>query len=189
LSYEGTAGWTAAVETKKQVGTQGNPVASDPLYVPGITGTVSTWKEREGIYFNYIMGDGTTLANFDAQDFSVQGLGNVLSHDPGSTTIVINGDINVSLQPGDVVYSNYPNNVLRVIGTVLIVNRTNNSIRLTSAIPGATPVPGNFMLFAKDSQVNTSGLLGYYAEVKLTNSSTFKEELFAVNSEIFISSE
>jgi len=45
------------------------------------------------------------------------------------------------------------------------------------------------MLFAKNSQVNTSGLLGYYAEVKLTNSSTFKEELFAVNSEIFISSE
>ena len=189
LSYEGTAGWTAAIETQKQVGTQGNPVPSDPLYVPSITGTVSTWKEREGIYFNYIMGDGTTLANFDAQDFSVQGIGNVLTHAPGSTIIFINGEINVSLQPSDVIYSNNPNNILRVIGTVLAVSHADNSIRLVGTIPGAAPVPGDFMLFAKDSQVNTSGLLGYYAEVKLINSSIFKEELFAVNSEIFISSE
>ena len=189
LSYEGTTGWTAAIETKKQVGTQGNPVASDPLYVPGITGTVSTWKEREGIYFNYIMGDGTTLTNFDAQDFSVQGIGNVLRHNAPYTVIEINGEINISLQPGDVIYSNNPNNALRVIGTVLLVNRVANFITLTAASSVTHPVTGDFMLFAKDSQVNTSGLLGYYAEVKLTNSSTFKEELFAVNSEIFISSE
>ena len=189
MSYEGTVGWTAAIETQKQVGTQGNPVASDPLYVPGIAGTVSTWKEREGIYFNYIMGDGTTLTNFDAQDFSVQGIGNVLTHAPGSTIIFIDGEINVSLQPSDVIYSNNPNNILRVIGTVLAVSHADNSIRLVAAIPGAAPVPGNFMLFAKDGQANTSGLLGYYAEVKLTNSSIFKEQLFAVNSEIFISSE
>ena len=189
LSYEGTTGWTATIETKKQVGTQGNPVASDPLYVPGITGTVSTWKEREGIYFNYIMGDGTTLTNFDAQDFSVQGIGNVLRHDAPYTVIEINGEINISLQPGDVIYSNNPNNALRVIGTVLSVNRVANFITLTAASSVTHPVTGDFMLFAKDSQVNTSGLLGYYAEVKLTNSSTFKEELFAVNSEIFISSE
>jgi hypothetical protein len=45
------------------------------------------------------------------------------------------------------------------------------------------------MLFAKDSQVNTSGLLGYYGEVVLTTASSDKKELFAVNSEIFISSE
>ena len=171
LSYEGDAGWTASIATNEQ------------------SGTVSTWKKREGLYFNYIMGDATTLANIDTSDFSVQGIGNVLSHDVASTIIFIDGEINVSLQPGDIVYSTNPGNVLRVIGTVLSVSRADNAIRLVSAIPGAPPVPGDFMLFAKDSQVNTSGLLGYYGEVVLTTTSSDKKELFAVNSEIFISSE
>ena len=171
LSYEGDEGWVASIATNKQ------------------SGTVSTWKEREGIYFNYIMGDATTLANIDLKEFSVQGIGNVLAHSAGSTTITINGEINVSLQPGDVIYSNDPGNTLRVIGTVLVVDRVNNSIRLTSAIPGAPPVAPNFMLFAKNSQVNTSGLLGYYGEAVFSTSSSDKKELFAVNSEIFISSE
>jgi len=171
LSYEGDEGWTASITTNKQ------------------SGTVSTWKEREGIYFNYIMGDATTLANIDLKEFSVQGIGNVLAHDAGSTIITINGEINVSLQPGDVIYSNDPGNTLRVIGTVLVVDRANNFIRLTSAIPGAPPVNGDFLLFGKDSQVNTSGLLGYYGEAVFSTSSSAKKELFAVNSEIFISSE
>jgi len=171
LSYEGDEGWIASIATNKQ------------------SGTVSTWKEREGIYFNYIMGDATTLANIDLKEFSVQGIGNVLAHSAGSTIITINGEINVSLQPGDVIYSNDPGNTLRVIGTVLVVDRVNNSIRLTSTIPGAPPVAPDFMLFAKNSQVNTSGLLGYYGEAVFSTSSSDKKELFAVNSEIFISSE
>ena len=170
LSYEGDEGWTASVTTNKQ------------------SGTVSTWKEREGIYFNYIMGDATTLGNIDTKEFSVQGIGNVLSHDAGSSIIVINGEINVSLQPGDIIYSTDPT-TLRTIGTVLVVDRVNNSIRLTSAIPGAPPVNGDFMLFAKDSNVNTSGLLGYYADTEFSVTSGDKKELFAVNSEVFISSE
>jgi len=170
LSYEGDEGWIASIATNKQ------------------SGTVSTWKEREGIYFNYIMGDATTLANIDLKEFSSQGLGQVLSHDAGSTIIVINGEINVSLQPGDIIYSTDPT-TLRTIGTVLFVNRTNNSIRFVSTIPGAPPVNGDFLLFGKDSRVNTSGLLGYYGEAVFSTNSSSKKELFAVNSEIFISSE
>lgn len=171
LSYEGDEGWIASIATNKQ------------------SGTVSTWKEREGIYFNYIMGDATTLANIDLKEFSTQGLGQVLSHAAGSAVVVVNGELNVSLQPGDVVYSNDPGNTLRVIGTVLVADRQNNSIRLTSTITGAPPVTGDFLLFGKDSQVNTSGLLGYYGEAVFSTSSSNKKELFAVNSEVFISSE
>jgi hypothetical protein len=47
----------------------------------------------------------------------------------------------------------------------------------------------DFILFGKDTEVNTSGLLGYQATVKMTTTSSAKKELFAVNSEIFISSE
>jgi len=171
LSYEGDAGWTADVLTDQQ------------------DGEVEAWKTKENLYFNYIKGKATTLSNIDTGEFSVQGLGNVLSHDPGSTIVVINGKLNVSLQKGDIVYSYDPGNTLRVIGTVASVDQAGNSIRFTSTIAGAPPVNGNFMLFAKDSEKNTSGIIGYHASVEMKTTSSDKKELFAVNSEVFISSE
>jgi hypothetical protein len=45
-----------------------------------------------------------------------------------------------------------------------------------------------YYFFVKDTSVNTSGLLGYYAEVKLSNNSTSKAELFSIGTEIFESS-
>jgi hypothetical protein len=170
LSYEGDEGWTATVVTNKQ------------------SGSVSTWKDREGIYFNYIMGDATTLSSIDAKEFSVQGIGNVLTYNEPLNTINIDGKINVSLQPGDAIYSTEPSG-LRLINTVFSIDRSNNSIRLSGPSPAPIPNPTDFMLFTKDSQVNTSGLLGYYADIEFSVTSGDKKELFAVNSEIFISSE
>jgi hypothetical protein len=43
-------------------------------------------------------------------------------------------------------------------------------------------------MFAKNHVVNTSSLLGYYADVKFENNSKEKAELFSVNSEITESS-
>jgi hypothetical protein len=171
LSYEGDAGWVADVLTDQQ------------------DGEVEAWKKKENLYFNYIKGKATTLSNIDTGEFSVQGLGNVLSHDSGSTIVFINGKLNVSLQKGDIVYSYDPGNTLRVIGTVASVDQAGNSIRFTSTIAGAPPVNGNFMLFAKDSEKNTSGIIGYHASVEMKTTSSDKKELFAVNSEVFISSE
>jgi len=170
LSYEGDEGWTATVVTNKQ------------------SGSVSTWKDREGIYFNYIMADATTLSSIDAKEFSVQGIGNVLTYDEPFNTINIDGKINVSLQPGDAIYSTEPGG-LRLINTVFSIDRSNNSIKLSGPSPAPIPNPTDFMLFTKDSQVNTSGLLGYYADIEFSVTSGDKKELFAVNSEIFISSE
>ena len=220
LSYEGTAGWTAAIATNEQ------------------SGEVNTWKKREGIYFNYIIGDGTffladldgainnantiviaapntdisvgdtitgvgisgivtvtgiaadkititissaqtladdtvltftKVADIDTSEFSVMGIGNVLRHDAPYNVIIVNGEINVSLQSGDIVLTNDPSNVLKVVGTVLLVNRATNTITLTAASPVVLPTsPAAFILFAKNTEANTSGLLGYYGEVVLT---------------------
>jgi len=46
----------------------------------------------------------------------------------------------------------------------------------------------DFLMFAKDSEVNLSGLVGYYAEVYIKNNSTEKAEMFSVGSEITPSS-
>tara|TARA_R110002020_G_scaffold56307_1_gene155905 strand:- start:13 stop:378 length:366 start_codon:yes stop_codon:yes gene_type:complete len=47
---------------------------------------------------------------------------------------------------------------------------------------------GDFIMFSKNKKVNNTSLLGYYAEVKLSNNSTEKAELFALSSEVTPSS-
>ena len=39
-------------------------------------------------------------------------------------------------------------------------------------------------MFSKSNNVNSASLKGYYADIKFTNESTEKAELFAVGSEI-----
>ena len=61
------------------------------------------------------------------------------------------------------------------------------SFDLATAL-GGVPPENLFFMFRKPVDQNVSGLKGYYAEVTLTNSSTEKQELFAVGSEVFESS-
>ena len=51
-----------------------------------------------------------------------------------------------------------------------------------------TPTAGDYIFFGKSEVVNSSSLLGYYAEVKFVNDSLGKAELFSVGSEISESS-
>ena len=46
----------------------------------------------------------------------------------------------------------------------------------------------SYIMFEKDKQVNSSSLMGYYANVKLMNDSTSKIELFSLGSEVTESS-
>lgn len=51
------------------------------------------------------------------------------------------------------------------------------------------PPPANsYIMFEKDKRVNSSSLIGYYADVKLLNNSTEKIELFSLGSEVTESS-
>ena len=50
------------------------------------------------------------------------------------------------------------------------------------------PIQNTYIMFAKDAIINTSSLLGYYADVTFTNYSSQKIELFSVNSDITQSS-
>ena len=174
LSYEGDAGWTASITTNKQ------------------SGSVSTWKEREGIYFNYIKGEATTLGNIDTSEFSVQGIADVnyAVDGVGYYDLSFTSAINTSLQVGDVIYfvDASAGNALKLLGDVLSI--TGLTVRAEwDGTAANEPEDGDFILFAKDGNVNTSGLIGYYAEAELTSAGGTKKELFAVNSEIFISSE
>ena len=97
--------------------------------------------------------------------------------------------LNVSLQKGDKVYFTdaSASDAVKIIGTCGIVS--GNTVTVIWETPFNEPVPQDFIFFVKDTEVNTSGLLGYQATVKMTTTSSAKKELFAVNSEVFISSE
>ena len=45
-----------------------------------------------------------------------------------------------------------------------------------------------FILFSKDNKANLSSVLGYYAEVKLSNNSSVASEMFSVGLDMFESS-
>ena len=51
-----------------------------------------------------------------------------------------------------------------------------------------SPLVCDFIMFGKDKIVNSSSLIGYYADVKFVNDSDQKVELFSVGSEVVESS-
>ena len=166
LSYEGDEGWTAAISTKDQ------------------NGVVNYWKDKEGIYFNFIEGNNTALST---KNFSTQGISSISSTIAASNPIVINfaKDINVSAQVDDTLYY-HRGNVSTTIG--LIQSLTSNSITAENA-GNVTLESNDFLFVTKPTSISTSGLTGYYSTIVMTNTSAEKRELFAVNTEAFISSE
>lgn len=190
LSYQGDANWGADI--------------SDSLN----SGEVTGWKEREGLYFNFIKGTSATWVNssqtgtLDLKDFSVQGIGDIesvssLTNVPSweitfaetpNPSIQTKGDGSQSGDYGDVLYISN-NSGKKQVGEILSV--TGNVVEV-SYDQGVTPVAGDYAFFAKNRIVNTSGIVGFAPKVKMTLAATnarTKKELFAVSSEIFISSE
>jgi hypothetical protein len=124
---------------------------------------------------------------------------------PLTTTTLTFDNMNVSAQVGDIVYYSYnPSNIGGFDHSTI-----SNTIKLGKIVGGdviSTPVNGNtitvqydndivsappsnaFISFSKEKKVNTSSLLGYYADVKFINNSKEKIELFSVGSEIVESS-
>ena len=131
-------------------------------------------------------------------------------------TMSFNGEINESLQLGDTAYySTLPaqggtiggfsglvataSTLVVAFGIVSGIDR--DTIPRTISVvydngdydfdgsPDITPPSaGDYIMFSKDRVVNSSSLLGYYAEVKFINNSQQKAELFSVGSEVSESS-
>jgi len=107
----------------------------------------------------------------------------------------ISGGLNVSIQEGDTVYAakivggqsgtNHPgsgstNTKPIAIGKVTSVNQNGGSITINT-YPAINSFSGNsYIMFSKDNRVNTSGIVGYFAECELKNYSTKAAEIFVV---------
>ena len=102
--------------------------------------------------------------------------------------------LNVSVQPTDTLYmslvpggqsgTNHPsqgvNTAPTAIGVVKIVNHNFNTVTYDDSIlPGVIVTAGHYLYFSKDRTVNTSGVIGYFAETEYRNYSKLPAEIFA----------
>ena len=118
-------------------------------------------------------------------------------------------DVNVSLQVGDVVFYSTPSPTggfstitnaatITTFGVVTGIYNDGNAVPpmplhsivvIYDDVAGVLPpVAGDYIMFAKNKEVNSSSLKGYYAEVRFENWSTEKVELFSIGSEVSESS-
>lgn len=108
-----------------------------------------------------------------------------------------------SLQVGDILYSGTVNSDTSggfstvttnpsSIGAIKTIDNTTSlengtlttTITLDVSDTTTSPTVNDFLLFKKDSKVNTTSLLGYYGSAKFKNNSKEKAELFSAACEI-----
>ena len=94
--------------------------------------------------------------------------------------------INDSVQIGDTVYYQTAAGVITEMGACTAVTATTVSCNIGGTV--TRPTGNDFILFSKDNAASMSSILGYYAEVKMTNTSTTEAELFQVGLDMFGSS-
>ena len=114
-------------------------------------------------------------------------------------SITFNTELNTSLQIGDTAYyvptqpvgtcstAQHPSMIK--LGEVTNIIQNPAEIHIYNSIsPIPQPLPGDFIMFAKNRVVNTSGIIGYYADIKLVNHTTSKAEMFSIASGVIESS-
>ena len=175
LNYEGDSNWTcASIVTDQQ------------------DGDVSSFIQKENKYFNYIKGIQETETTLDPKALNVQGIGEWDSRNAAlaSVTLTVNAGIPPELQIGDKLYeyvdkTDPPYNLIGTITGKTATTVTASTDGTGESAGETTPV---FLLYVKDARWQTSGLLGYFAKVKMQNIQTTPKELYSVGSEISISS-
>ena len=122
--------------------------------------------------------------------------------------LTFSNDINTSLQVGDIVYYSPTTTVpssgfdtIPAVGTIVtfgVVTAIYNDGNVLPPIPphsiiviydnavllGPQPPAGSYIMFSKNKEVNSSSLIGYYADIEFRNYSTDKIELFNIGSEV-----
>ena len=174
LNYKGDSGWTASsILTEKQ------------------DGAISSFINKEDIYYNYISGVTEDTNTLDTKAFNIQGLGGLTSTSisSGTRSFVFNFNLPDGISVPDNLYYVDSNDDKINLGTITNVDKENKTIDIGSYDTNITaPSADDYMFYVKDAKFNTSGILGYYAEITMTNTSTNKKELYSVGSEISLSS-
>jgi len=154
--------------------------------------------KKEGAYFAYLRQTGEVPALQGQYAMrSANGIGKSSSYSVNGTTGTLNFSINplVSIGSiisiGDYLYFSVPSyTTISLAGVVtnIQVDLPNNINRITisTSVTGSSPITINdaYILFIKNAEAESHGLLGHYCIFTVTNTSTTATELFAIESEV-----
>jgi hypothetical protein len=159
----------------------------------------SAWFEKkEGAWFAYVRNNGTVPASEKEYDMrSVSGIGqsSAVSINGTATTISFSTNPLVSIgndiSIGDMLYyAPPPYTSIELIGQVSDINvdlqSGINDIVIFNGTPGAVtlPISDGYIMYIKNQQAESNGLLGHYCLFTATNTDTTATELFVVQSEV-----
>jgi hypothetical protein len=131
--------------------------------------SIADFKNKEGVYYGYVRGDDAV----DTATLAVSGIGTIGSI--VGNVVNFNGTISTLISVGDLVFDTN----LQQVGTITGITSNSITINSTSLIS-----IGMFLLSAKPSSVETSGIRGYYMNVKAELNTTGYAEVYALNSEV-----
>jgi hypothetical protein len=164
ISMYSTDTWDVDVETDLNTG-----MIDKSWFVP-----------KEGHWFAHIRRDNNTI---DLKATSTQGVGQLTSYDAIAFTIEFDFNIGTSISQWDKIYKIYTGGL---VYAGQVASHTPTSITLTSASATAL-VPGDIIVFAKDSTAESYGPRGYYMQATLTNHNINYVGLFHINTNSFLS--
>jgi hypothetical protein len=164
----------------------------------GATIDSTFFEQKEGAWFAYIRNNGTLPAQTKEYPMrSVNGIGRSSSVSIVGTSTIINFSIDPliaigsDLSVGDIIYyAPPPYSAIEMAGQVTAINvdlqnATNNMV-IDNSISGAVtlPIQDGFIMYIKNQQAESNGVLGHYCLFTITNTDSTATELFAVESEV-----
>ena len=164
----------------------------------GATIDSTFFEKKEGAWFAFIRNNGTQPAGSDEYVMrSANGIGRSSSVSVVGTSTIINFstnpliEIGSDLSVGDIMYyAPPPYNAIEMVGKVEAINidlqNATNNIVIDNSISGAVslPIQDGFIMYIKNQQAESNGVLGHYCEFTITNTDSTPTELFAVESEV-----
>lgn len=178
LAIEGTDAWTAEILTDVE--------AQEGLI------TAVQFQEKEGNYFAYVRNVGigvgkTILTESDYKLRTLVGFGAATYS--GVNYVGVDGPVPNIPSIGDYLYAEN-GGFLSIVGDITNIGYDQNLlatvISYNLAPTGTAPAVGQYVYCVKDAAAESMGVMGHYAEVKLTlpSSITAASELFALGSDV-----
>jgi hypothetical protein len=179
LNLESTDAWSAELLT--DVAAQSSSI------------TNTSFVKKEGNYFAYVRTNGVTgggaLTESDFKSRANGGVGVTAGASTSSNAYLITFSPNVVLQTqmsiGDAIYAG-SGSTLTFVGLLTGVTTTSLLNLISTDKTGTLPSTNDFVMYFKNAQAESLGVMGHYAEVTLTlpNTVTTASELFAIESEL-----
>lgn len=181
LNLESTDAWSAELLT--DVAAQSSSIDN------------TSFVKKEGNYFAYVRTNGAAsggaLTESDFKSRANGGVGEATSFSGGggggTISFALTIQLNSQMSVGDSIYAG-SGSTLEFVGvlTSTTVTATQNQINLNLSGGTYVPVVGDFVMYFKNAQAESLGVMGHYAEITLTLPSTVTtaSELFAIESEL-----